>query len=93
MTPTCEHVDCVPYEQYRALRAERDAAVQEREALLSAVSCAWPIIASAHGGDWTKAAAFWQHAAEAWRDEHLHPALDRMSARAAVATAQGERDA
>lgn len=49
----------------------------ETARLMDAMELAWGVIANAHGGNWDEAAAEWRAAAERWRDEHWHPALDR----------------
>ena len=45
--------------------------------LMDALEIAWGVIANAHGGNWDHGTGEWQKAAERWRDEHWHPALDR----------------
>lgn len=46
--------------------------------LMASMETAWGIIANAHGGDWSKAAPEWKRAAERWRDEDWHVALDAL---------------
>lgn len=77
----------------RALRASeaRPADVESERiaALMDALEYAWGIIANAYGGDWSLASADWRAAAEKWRDEHWHAALDKY--RGATKT-EGERN-
>lgn len=44
---------------------------------LLALELAWGIIANAYGGNWSLASDEWRTAAENWRDNHWHTALDR----------------
>lgn len=43
---------------------------------LDELEAAWVIIANAYGGNWASAPDDWRAAAERWRDEVWHPALD-----------------
>jgi len=45
--------------------------------LTDAMELAWGVIANAHGGDWENASPEWKQAAEKWRDEQWHPALEK----------------
>lgn len=49
-----------------------------KKARLNDLEAAWGIIANAFGGDWGAASPEWKKAAERWRDEVWHPALDQM---------------
>lgn len=86
--------------EVRALRARLAAPAapvgsDEVERLRLACELAWGIIANAYGGTWDRAPKDWRRAACAWRDEHYHPALDRLRAEKApgAAAPEGERDA
>jgi hypothetical protein len=54
------------------------AAEAERDRLLDGMEIAWGVIANANGGNWDGETPEWQAAAERWRDEQWHPALDRL---------------
>lgn len=49
----------------------------ENKRLLDGMERAWGIIANAGEGDWSTQTSEWVNAAEKWRDEQWHPALDR----------------
>lgn len=67
-----------------AIRAHRDHAVGfEVHRLMDGMELAWVVIANSYEGNWDSAPAKWREAAERWRDEHWHPALDRNVAGAA----------
>ena len=55
---------------------EQDVSLPEH---LLGLELAWVIIANAYEGGWNKARPEWREAAERWRDEIWHPALDKLT--------------
>lgn len=51
--------------------------VKERTALMLGMELAWGVIANAGEGNWERESSGWRWAAENWRDNHWHKALER----------------
>lgn len=54
---------------------------KRQEKNMEALELAWGIIANVSGGNWNEQTVDWKKAAERWRDEHWHPALEALGAR------------
>ena len=59
---------------------------------MEALELAWGLIANAHGGDWDSAPAHWKKAAERWRDEQWHEAINLMPKYSSEVPAQSEQN-
>lgn len=58
--------------------ADRVAPDREEPPNMLSLELAWGLIANAWHGNWEDAPVEWREAAERWRDEHWHKALDRL---------------
>lgn len=76
---TDTYQDCILTPDGRtAARVSADRIEQlETDRLMDAMDTAWGILANVSGGNWGIQTPEWEQAAERWRDEMWHPALDR----------------